>query len=106
MSIAKRIANFHYASDEDLKTRKIGRTEYVFGIATAYNAFGLIGPEHNGLFVIDETNKRVLTDRVGPTQQSGYYGPNAEQMLFLAHVEAMSDEAFIDMVCKSERYRL
>lgn len=42
-------------------------------LSGAYNAMGLIGPEHNGIAVLDEVNKQVVTDCVG-RQASGWYG--------------------------------
>jgi hypothetical protein len=37
---------------------------YVVGIAGGYNANGLIGTEHNGIFVLDDTLKRVVVDEI------------------------------------------
>lgn len=63
--IANRIGNYHYA-DGALRRRTVGGIDYLVGIAGAYNAFGLIGSEHNGIFVLDDTNKNVILDQDTP----------------------------------------
>lgn len=42
-------------------------------LSGAYNAGGLIGPEMNGIAVLDEQTKSVITDCIG-RQDSGWYG--------------------------------
>ncbi len=91
-------------ADGALRRRKVGRTMYVVGIAGAYNAFGLIGPEHNGLFVLDDTRKRVLTDRIGE-EGSGYHGPSVSQWNVLKDAMTMTGPAFVKWVKQSPRYR-
>ena len=46
-----------------------------FRVATyqAFNAYGLIGPEQNGVVIFDEDNRSVLCDRINE-QSSGYFG--------------------------------
>ena len=39
----------------------------------AYNAFGLIGPEKNGIAILNEKNRSVVMDE-HMRQNSGYYG--------------------------------
>jgi hypothetical protein len=45
----------------------------------ALDAYGLIGPEMNGIAILDEDNKSVVLDGECP-QASGYYGPSREQL--------------------------
>lgn len=80
------------------------RGDYIVGIAGAYNAFGLIGPEHNGLFVLDEKRRRVLTDRI-EEEGSGYHGPSKRQWSALKNVMEMTDEEFEKWYRETPRYR-
>lgn len=102
--IQNQIGPFHYA-DGALRRRKVGRTEYLIGIAGAYNAFGLIGPEHNGIFVLDDTNKAVVLDRDIP-ETSGYFGPSKRQWERLAHYCKCSEADFLDLINTNPRSRL
>jgi hypothetical protein len=45
----------------------------------AYNAFGLIGSECNGVAVLDEDQHRVLCDEIGK-ESTGYFGVSQEQV--------------------------
>lgn len=102
--IQNRIGNYHYA-DGALRRRTVDGTDYLIGIAGAYNAYGLIGPEHNGIFVLDDTNKTVVLDRDTP-QSSGYHGPSKAQWERLAHYCKCSDADFIDLIYDNPRSRL
>ena len=101
--IKNQIGPFMHA-DGAVRRRTIGRTTYVVGIAGAYNAFGLIAPEHNGLFVLDETHKRVLTDRICEAP-SGYFGPTRAQWSALEDAMKAPACAFLNLVEQSARYR-
>jgi hypothetical protein len=58
------LAGYHGPSLSACGTpHQLAGTDYIVGIAGAYNAFGLIGSEHNGIFVLDDTNKAVIFDR-------------------------------------------
>lgn len=103
--IANRIGNYHYA-DGALRKRTVDGTDYLVGIAGAYNAFGLIGPEHNGIFVLDDTNKAVVLDRHFE-QSSGYSGPGKAQWLELARiVRDITDAEFLTFIHTDPRSRL
>jgi hypothetical protein len=102
--IANQIGPFMHA-DGAVRRRTVGKTTYVVGIAGAYNAFGLIGPEHNGLFVLDDTAKRVLTDRICENPQGGYPGPSAAQWEALATAMRAKPADFLAWVTQSPRYR-
>ena len=64
------------------KTRKDGGTyKRTFRIITyqAYNAFGLIGSECNGVAVLDEDTKQVLCDEINK-ESTGYFGVSMAQV--------------------------
>jgi hypothetical protein len=103
MGIKNRAGQYLHA-DGAARKRTIKGSVYIVGIAGAYDAHGLIGPEHNGLFVLDDTEKRVLTDRNGEIA-SGYNGPSQAQWLNLQDVMGMSGPKFIKWIKKTERYR-
>jgi hypothetical protein len=84
--------------------RVVNGAEYIVGIASAYNAFGLIGPENNGIFVLDETNKRVLTDQIMKAE-TGYYGPTQAQWEEYMRAMELPAKAFIKWIETSPRFR-
>lgn len=102
--IANRIGNYHYA-DGALRRRSVGGVDYLIGIAGAYNAFGLIGSEHNGIFVLDDTNKAVVLDR-DTEISSGYHGPSQAQWERLKHFCTCDEADFVDLIHNHERSRL
>ena len=102
--IKNRIGNYHYA-DGALRRLQIGGNSYVIGIAGAYNAYGLIGPEHNGIFILDEDNKCVVLDRhceIG----SGYYGPSREQQVELNRICDLETPSFRNFIRNHARSRI
>lgn len=101
--IKHRIGNFHYA-DGAVRRRVVGGVDYIVGIAGAYNAFGLIGPEHNGIFVLDDTNKTVVFDR-DTEQQSGYFGPSQKQWDRLKEVVQLPAKDFDFLIHNHPRSR-
>jgi len=102
--IGLRIGPFHYSPDAPLLKRTAGGKDYTVGVASAYNAFGLIGPEHNGVFVLDETDKQVCMDRHAEIS-SGYYGPAREQLAEQARVAALPDAEFLTFIRTHPRSR-
>lgn len=102
--IKNRIGQFHYA-DGALRRRTVAGVDYIIGIAGAYNAFGLIGPEHNGIFILDDTNKQVVLDR-DTEQQSGYFGPSQKQWDRLKEVVQLSAKDFDFLIHNHPRSRL
>ena len=73
----------------------------VFG---AYNAFGLIGSEFNGLAVFDEDNRAVLCDRIA-CESSGYFGPSRAQLAEFDRLAAMDWPGFRDFINAHDRTR-
>lgn len=102
--IQNRIGNYLYA-DGAVRRRKVNGITYIVGIAGAYDALGLIGSEHNGVFVLDDTNKRVVFDRDTP-QSSGYHGPSKAQWDRLKELMTCSPKAFYVELLGNARSRL
>jgi hypothetical protein len=59
----------------------------------AYNAFGLIGSECNGIAVLDEDRKEVVLDEEAKIP-SGYYGPSESQKKRFKEIRTMTWEDF------------
>ena len=45
----------------------------------ALDCMGLIGPEHNGIAIVNDDKKTVVCDEIA-IQDSGYFGPSAQQV--------------------------
>ena len=101
--IKNQIGPFLHA-DGAVRTRTVGKTTYKVGIAGAYNAFGLIGPEHNGLFGLNDTNKTVVLDRHAE-ELSGYHGPSKAQWAELEAWMTCSGQSFLARVAANPRNR-
>jgi hypothetical protein len=83
---------------------RIAGTNYIIGIAGAYDAFGLIGPEHNGIFILDDDEKRVILDRHCP-QSSGYFGPSPAQWAEFKRIAELPAKAFDNFCRNHPRFR-
>ena len=92
-------------ADGALRRRSFDGVNYLVGIAGAYNAMGLIGSECNGIFVLDETNKNVLTDQNNLDPSGGYNGPSKAQWAAFEWVMKMPEADFIQWIKDSPRYR-
>ena len=66
-----------------------GPRTFIVLISTAYNAYGLIGSEHNGIVVLDCDRMQVASDQIA-RELSGWGGPSAFQ---LATFKWMTDPA-------------
>ena len=75
------------------QTRKIGKLKFRVLGYSAYNAFGLIGSECNGIAILDETNKSVITDELGK-QDSGYFGPSEAQKKLHSFIMVCTEAEF------------
>ncbi len=102
--IQNRIGQYLYA-DGALRTRVVDGTTYKVGIAGAYDAYGLIGPEHNGIFILNGTDRQVVLDRDTP-ESSGYNGPSLVQWERLKDVMQCSDADFIRLINTHPRSRI
>lgn len=103
LGISRQTGPYMHAPDAvKEKTFEGGRTFKVL-IAGAYNA-GIIGPEHNGIVVLDENLFNVVLDRhMGET--SGYDGPSDRQTRELDRIMAMDWPAFAAFCRGNPRYR-
>lgn len=101
--ISNRIGQYLHA-DGAARRYSIGGTNYVIGIAGAYDAFGLIGPEHNGLFILNDDEKCVVLDR-HCEESSGYHGPSRAQWAEFERVANLPLTAFRNFVKNHPRYR-
>lgn len=91
--------------DEYVCRRTINDTDYIVGIAAAYNIFGLIASEKNGIFVLDDTNKRVILDE-DTRQAFGYQGPSDAQEARLHEIMGMDPPDFSALILYHPRSRL
>lgn len=78
MDMSKCVGPFVGVCRDATRTFSNGRS-FRFVLYGAYNAFGLIGPEKNGIAVLDEDNRQVVCDEISRAD-SGYYGPTAQQL--------------------------
>lgn len=87
-------------------TFKQGRKNRTFRVLVygAYNAFGLIGSEKNGIAILDENERAVLADELG-IESSGYFGPSKNQIDLFKAILGMSWADFQDLINNSGRNR-
>lgn len=78
---------------------------YIVGIAGAFNACGLIGPECNGIFILDETHKQVILDEHAKIS-TGYFGANQYQTEEYNRIVKLPAAEFYDFVNTHARQRL
>ncbi len=85
---------------------KIGRKTRRFRVLVygAYNAFGLIGSEKNGIAILDENERAVLCDEIA-RESSGYFGPSKAQYQAAINILKMPWAEFRDLVNNSGRNR-
>ena len=96
------IANYMYSAP--LSSKRVGSTTYTIGYADAYNAFGLIGPEHNGIFVLDATHRAVVLDQ-HMIASTGYFGPRPEHIAEIARLRGLAPKAFLAWIRGHARTR-
>lgn len=101
--IQNRVGQYLHA-DGAARRYKIGKDIYIIGIAGACDAFGLIGPEYNGIFILNDTRKAVVLDR-HCEQQSGYFGPSKEQWAEFKRIAELPAAAFRQFCTNNPRFR-
>lgn len=72
-------------------------------IAAAYDA-GIIGPEHNGIAVLDEDATSVLLDQ-HLCESTGYFGPSERQKAEFMRIKAMDWAQFSEFCRTNKRFR-
>lgn len=78
-------------------TRSDNGGTYRFIVYGAYNAYGLIGSEMNGIAVLDENKKSVLCDLIA-REDSGYFGPSENQLKTLVDLVSMPFNKFREFI--------
>lgn len=70
----------------------------------AYNAFGLVGPESNGIAVLDNEKRQVVTDEI-QKESTGYFGPSQQQIEFFHTLTSMSWSQVQSYINNTKRLR-
>ena len=83
---------------------KKGKTRYRILLYGAYNACGLIGSELNGICVLNEDEKNVVSDGICPVS-SGYFGPSGYQVDLFNKIVRMPSKRFSELVNSSDNLR-
>lgn len=81
------------------KALKFGNRTFRVVLYGAYNAYGLIGTENNGIAVLDEDSARVVLDGHLP-QDTGSFGPSEEQVLEWNRICGLGGYEFVEF-CNS-----
>jgi hypothetical protein len=95
----KNIGQYAMVSYE--RTLDFGGRKFCVALYGAYNAFGLIGSEKNGICVLDLDRTSVVLDGHSP-EDSGYYGPSEAQVVEWERICSMSQEEFF-MFCNGHQ---
>jgi hypothetical protein len=77
---------------------------FVVLIYGAFCAYGLFGPEQNGILILDEGRKHILLDR-HCEQTTGYFGPSNKQIAEWERIRQMEWETFQEFVNTNLRSR-
>lgn len=87
-------------------TFKVGKKSRSFRVIIygAFNAFGLIGPEKNGIAILDENERAVLADEI-ERESSGYFGPSKKQFQRAVDILKMPWPEFRELINNSGRNR-
>lgn len=87
---ANKIASWHYADGFRKDLTFDGGRSMILVAASALNAGGMIGPEYNGLVVIDSDNNSIVLERHLP-ESSGSKGPSRRQAAEFERVGGMTE---------------
>lgn len=82
----------------------VTRGRYRLVVYGAYNAFGLIGSEKNGIAVLDNEARCVVADELF-IADSGYFGPGKAQTRGLRTLLTCSPKDFCNIINSSGRNR-
>lgn len=86
------------------RTRTLGSAHLKLFIYGAYNAFGLIGSECNGIAIVDEDRKCVVCDEIAQAT-TGYFGPTPHQVEELERLVVLPDGELARELLSSPRLR-
>lgn len=100
--IKNKIGNWRYA-DGSLAEKSFGGRLFKIVIAGARDE-GIVGPEVNGILVIDEMSQNVVL-ACHMREDSGYFGPSARQMAEFKRILSMDWDEFSKFVREHPTYR-
>lgn len=83
---------------------KKGKSKFRLLLYGAYDAFGLIGSEYNGICVLNEDEMNVVTDNM-LNVDSGYFGPAKIQIELFDKIIKMPNATFRELVNSSDNLR-
>ncbi len=103
-ALSKQVGRYLHAEGMRREVAFPNGRSFTVVMAGAYDA-GIIGPEHNGLVVLDADNGSVVLDRHVP-ESSGYHGPSRRQVEEFERVTAMKDwREFAEFMKSARNYR-
>ena len=102
IDLQSRVGQFCGVSS-DLIVEKGGRRFRII-LYGAYNAFGLIGSECNGVAILDEDNKSVVCDAIAQAD-TGYFGPKQDQREAFKNLVNLDWEDFRAFINEHPRHR-
>jgi len=84
---------------EKIVTHQVAGKPRKFHVFTcqAYNAFGLIGPEHNGIVIADADKRQILCDGLA-RENTGYFGVSQKQVDEFERIVGLPWDQFRDFV--------
>jgi len=85
-------------------SRDFTRGRYRILIYGAFDAYGLIGSERNGIAVLDNEDRLVVADDLGLTD-SGWFGPTKHQQQLADWLRICPPDAFAEYINSSGRNR-
>jgi hypothetical protein len=105
--VAKNLMPFMGIQFERAIPFKVGSKTRTFHVIVyqAYNAFGLIGPENNGIGIADDDNRQVLCDQIAK-QGTGYFGASQAQFDEAERICGLQWESFKEFVNKQPTLRM
>ena len=103
-ALRNRVGPYLYA--DGMKAEKVFDFDRTFSVVVygAFDANGLIGPEVNGILVLDEDNRSVVLDG-HRRETSGYHGPSRAQVAEFERIKAMDWAEFSRFCHDHPRYR-
>lgn len=103
IGIMSRTGRYLHAPDAKFEKSFPSGRKFTVLIAGAYHA-GIIGPEHNGIVILDENHSSVVLDRHMQID-SGYHGPSAAQVKEAKRILDMTWNEFSEFCRTHERFR-
>lgn len=86
-------------------SRDFNRGRYRILIYGAFDAYGLIGTECNGIAVLDNEDRLVVADELGRSPEGGWFGPTEEQRHLAEWLRLCPPDKFAEYINSSGRNR-